>query len=432
MLFQDCNMRTIWKYYSLFAVASVLLLPSCTSKDAPIPEIPDDPASPEVVIELPELTKAEQALGAHANKLGFAAFSAISQQEENRGKDLFYSPLSLGMNLSMVAMGAREKTRNQIQDVLGFADASISEVNEYYQKLSTILSGIDPAVIFENANSIWVQEDFPVKSDFQEGLSTYYSADSRVVNFKTKAAQQAIEKWCSEKTHGRIDKIDELSPNTVVTLINALYFKGAWGVEFGKKLEEKPFTHSDNNTTTESFFSGGVIVGYEQTEQLAAISIPFSNFLDFTFNFIVFLPKQVCSGKEMGALLEQDGQLLIDALTTNGPDFVRVSLPKFTIQQNQYLRTVLTSLGVKDAFDKDLSDFTGISDKKPLWIDDIAQYTWLAVDETGCEAAAATLEALSWANLDAPEPPSFVADRPFAFAIQEKTTGALLFMGVKQ
>ncbi len=134
----------------------------------------------------------------------------------------------------------------------------------------------------------------------------------------------------------------------------------------------------------------------------------------------------------MGALLEQDGQLLIDALTTNGPDFVRVSLPKFTIQQNQYLRTVLTSLGVKDAFDKDLSDFTGISDKKPLWIDDIAQYTWLAVDETGCEAAAATLEALAWANLDAPEPPTFIADRPFAFAIQEKTTGALLFMGVKQ
>ncbi len=425
-------MKTFWKYFSSCAAVSMLMLSSCTNKDKPIPETPEGPTTPEEVIKLPELTKAEEVLSAQANKLGFAAFSAISRQEENTGKDLFYSPLSLGMNLSMVALGAHGDTRSQILEVLGFEEASISGVNEYYQKLSTILSGVDPAVIVENANSIWVQENFPVKAAFQEGLSTYYSADTRVVNFKTAAAKKAIEEWCSEKTHGRIDKIDELSPETVVALANALYFKGAWGVEFGKKLEENTFTHSNNKSTTESFFKGGVMVGYQKTEKLTAISIPFSTIISPTFNFIVFLPEQVCTGKEIGSLLEEEGQLLIDALNSNDPWLVRVSMPKFTVQQSLHLGTVLTSLGVRNAFDKELSDFTGISENKPLWIDDIAQYTWLSVDETGCEAAAVTLERLLGANLEAPEPPTFIADRPFAFAIQEKTTGALLFMGVKQ
>lgn len=424
-------MKTIAKYSLFFTAGLFLLFAACTQKDPALQvEITDGPFPEEEIAQLPELTKSEKEFGEVANKLGFAAFAELTKADMYEGQDFFYSPLSLSMNLSMLAFGAAGETRSQILDVLGLADASVSDINTYYQKLGKILAGVDKDVTIENANSVWVQDGFPVKSGYMEGLKDYYEADSFNVDFKkAEAVKEAIGKWCSDKTHGRIEKVDAMSTETVVALANALYFKAGWGVLFEKNLEEKPFTHADEHSAVESFFTGKVAVCYEKTDRLSAISIPYAG--SGTYNFVVFLPEDVSDAEGISSLLVQEGQSVLKKLNAQYSRAVSVTLPKFNVEQKYRLCGMLNTLGVENAFDKNLSDFSEISGSR-LWVDDIIQYTWLSVDEQGSEAAAATITSELTSTAEVQQVPVFTADRPFAFAIQEKSTGTLLFLGIKQ
>ncbi|MGI9175585.1 MAG: serpin family protein [Rhodothermales bacterium] len=389
-----------------------LLASGCTLME---PDEDDPPA------ELRPLTSAEAQVSEADNRFGLKLFRALSEDE--RDENLFISPLSVSMALGMTLNGADGETYTAMQETLELAGLSEEEINTSYQSLIELLTNLDRKVIFEIANSIWYRQGFAVEPPFIDASQTYFDAAIREADFGSPAAVVAINGWVEEQTRGKIDEIiDEIDPDIVMFLINAIYFKGTWTYEFDEDdTRDEAFTQHDGTDVQVPMMRQEADLPYFETEAFQAVDLPYG---DSLFSMTILLPRE---GHDVDDLADAlDPAQWNDWVGRFATREVDLRLPRFKLEYEKELNDVLKSLGMEVAF-TGLADFTRINRNGGLYIDYVKHKTFVEVNEEGTEAAAVTVVAIAFTSAGGGT--AMHVNRPFVFAIRERHSGTILFIG---
>jgi serpin B len=397
-----------------------LLLVQCSEK-AVVPQDEIDPGNSNPV----SLGQTELELAARGNTFGFKLFRKIISQEEDT--NIFISPLSVSMALGMTLNGANGDTEEAMEHTLELTGLTSEEINEGYRNLIDFLLSLDPNVRFGIANSIWTKLGFPIQGEFLNVNRDYFDAEVRELDFGDPASVDIINGWVNEKTNGKIEKVleDEIPPDMVMYLINALYFKGAWTTEFDpENTFDFPFYLSDGTTMKCKMMARADSSAlYLRSVDFQAVELPYGN---GDYSMIILLPNWDVSLDQLVAGLSDDNWSAWMASLT--PTEVELFIPKFKIEYDLTMNDVLEALGMTIAFDPYRADFTGMNPCNCLYLDFVQHNTFVEVNEEGTEAAAVTTVGIGYTGIG-PTTPVFMADRPFAFAIRDRCSGSILFMG---
>lgn len=399
------------KINSLFLSAAFLfLLFSCEKETNPAKQEP----------KTIQLTEKSQEVIIQSNKFGIDVFKATSQAEAG---NLMLSPLSASTALTMLLNGCNGETYNQIHQMLGYEGMTIDEINDSYQNLIKQLLDADEDVQFALANAIWYRQDFNVNPPFLNTMDSSFAAHVEKLDFSLPSALAKINGWASENTNGKIPKVmDEISSDAVMFLMNALYFKGAWTQQFDKdQTSMKPFYPDNSNQMSVSTMFGKIPSKTYSTGDYRAIELTYGR---TNFSMVIIVPES-----NLAAFLEtfdnDDWQILTNAFDENPDTYENeVYLPKFKFSYEKVLNDQLKSLGMVDAFDSGLADLSGISDNN-IFVSFVKQNTFVDVNEEGTEAAAVTTIGIELTSMPMP----FEVNKSFVFAIRERTTNTLLFLG---
>ena len=378
------------------------------------------------------LTETEQIISASINDFAFRSFSAILSDEALSGKAFMYSPLSLSLALSLLETGAEGETAEEIRDFLGFQEFTDEDLCGYSKKLTDGLIAVDPNTTFNSANAVW--GDLPVvfKEDFIERTNEYYGALVKNVDMNTEDAVNEINSWCDEKTNGLIKQIASWpwqGDPPLIMLANALYFKAMWPDGYHPEVEKGVF-HSTGGDETEDFLLFSNSLPYLKTSSCSMVSIPYGN---GSYNILLALPDE---GATMEDAVKSFGEIegnWISHLEQYSRG-VQCSFPKFKIDQCSFpLEETLMGMGLSRLFDPKKAELGGFSNLDNLFVSKIMQDTYIDVNEKGTEAAAITHTYVIGTDISSkPEEPVIIKlDRPFAFMIYEKGSGAILFIGQK-
>lgn len=369
------------------------------------------------------LTKSQQEVVARGDAfaLDFLRVTAKSFP----GTNLFLSPMSASMLCCMLANGAEAETYAEIVKAIGMDGFTIDQVNDCYATLVSALLKADRSVALSLANSIWAAEGLDVKADFKKRMSSVYDADSYVVDFTQNSTLKQINGWCSDKTKGLIPKMfEELDPQVQMILINALYFKGTWQVQFTKgQTAQGTFNAASGQQTTVQFMRAGAsdaFTGYAD-ENVTVARLPYGN---GAFYMEAIMPAE----KDFTAFLNALTPERIARWDTNNLQKFELRFPKFKVEfdTDEQLVPIMQALGMKKAFSY-AAEFGGMSNT-PLYVSNMRQKSYVSIDEEGTEAAAVTEADM---RKNAAGNPMLVFDRPFVYLIREKSTGAILFAGTK-
>ena len=390
-----------------------MLLGSC-KKDDPMPNL-----TPKVI----ELTTKSAQVISNSNAFGIELFTKTAAEEP---QNLMLSPLSASTALTMLLNGCGGNTYTQLKSTLEYPnDMTIDEVNEAYKSLVNQLLGADPKVKLALANAIFYRNGFSVKPSFLNAMGTNFDALIQGLDFGSPSALTTINKWASDNTFGKIPKVlDGISGNAVMFLMNALYFKGDWSYQFDKNLTANLPFNLDNGTSVDvSTMTGEVGARIAYGSSYSAIELPYGR---TNFTMVVIVPTNTLASfnESFTGSVWSDITMSLDAVTEFGN--VNVFMPKFKFSYEKVLNDQLTSMGMADAFEPTLADLSGIADAS-IFVSFVKQNTFVDVNEEGTEAAAVTTIGVDLTA--APEPKIFRADKPFVFAIRERTTNTLMFIG---
>ena len=367
------------------------------------------------------LTRAEQDINVGVNEFGLKLFRSLYVKDQ-----VFISPLSVSLALSMTAYGARGTTEQEMIATLGFGDATRDQVGDYYKKMVPALIDADNRTSLEIANSIWVKNEISLKNDYCNGVKNYFSADVFSKDFSSSGFIAEINNWCSDKTHGLIkNAADNLNPSVVMALVNALYFKGKWAGEFDQATDGK-FTTLSSTSVDAKMMSKTGTYPYVSTEGYSMVSIPYGN---GAFVMDVILPAETGGSAFAAAVAGLDWAKYSALVNLQDNANVCLTMPAFKMEYDAELQDFLAALGMPAAFGA-LADFSGMTDSW-LCIDQVIHKTLVDVDEKGTEAAAVTIVGMRKTSAGPSQTVCFTADRPFIFAIRETSTNALLFIGQK-
>lgn len=371
------------------------------------------------------------------NAFAAGLYARLAQEEGN----LFFSPSSIRTALAMTYAGAGGDTAKQMASTLHFTLDSaklhpalaelISQLN--HPGTANGSDGKDIAAYdLVVSNALWGQKGFAFKPDFLGLVKARYGAPLGLVDFKsdTEAARKTINDWVAGKTKDKIK--DLIAPGilddlTRLVLTNAIYFKSNWAEKFAKEATAAgPFKLSADKPVTVPMMHRQGRYGYAENDEFQTLEMPYRlNDL----SMIVLLPKKVDGLAGLEKMLVGDG--LAKCLKGLKSQNVKVTFPKFKCTREFRLDKTLQALGMPDAFNPDKADFSGMTSEDKLFISAVVHKAFVAVDEEGTEAAAATAVVMARAaNGHAPsEPKTFTADHPFVFIIKHNKTGAILFMG---
>jgi serpin B len=381
---------------------------------------PNGPGSVSQIDELPrQLSVAEEKLVAGNNAFAFDLIRQVNagQPDEN----VFVSPLSASMALGMAANGAAGSTWDAMRSTLGLGSATREEIGSGYGSLIKLLRGLDATTTFRIANSIWYEKSFPFEQSFLAESKSYFDAEVQGLDFGAAGSVTAINNWVSTATEKKIPKIVEsLDGDEVMYLINAIYFKGAWKTQFDRSATTNAPFHAIDGTSAPVplMFQSGLMRVATNTE-FEAVDLLYGN---SAFAMTVVLPRE---GLDVNTLLAQLTQSRWEELQDSFAERkAALYLPRFQMTWEKKLNDDLSALGMGVAFSDLQANFSRMS-SKPLFISTVVQKTFVDVNEEGTEAAAATSVGVQPTSA----PPTIRVDRPFIFAIRERFSGTILFMG---
>ena len=379
-------------------------------------------------ITLPRaLSQTEVALVDAGERFGFDLLGELAAADP--GSNLMISPLSASMALGMTMNGAAGGTLDGMRAALGFGALPLDEINASYASLIALLAGLDDRVTFELANAIFHREGFGVEAPFLEATKTHFDAAVEALDFASPAAAVRINDWVAENTNGRITEMVEppIDPLTMMFLLNAIYFKGTWTWEFDPEATATgDFRREGGGTTSTPFMEQEVTVPYTETATLSAVDLPYGG---QAYAMTLVLPRGDRDLADLVAELDAPtwAGLVADLRENEGT----VRMPRFRMEYDGGLNDPLVALGMGDAFSPALADFTPMyrhAREAQLHIKKVKQKTFVQVDEEGTEAAAVT--SVEVGVTCACGGFFFDASRPFLFAIRERLTGTLLFVGL--
>jgi serine protease inhibitor len=359
------------------------------------------------------------------NEFGLELFQHVFTSE-TKYENIMVSPLSVSLALAMTYNGARGETKTAMENTLKVYGLEPGDINASYRDLVRALKSLDPQVLMEIANAIYYRHDFKVESDFVSVNRNYYDAQVTALDFgNQQLALKTINDWVSDKTHEKIDQIiNEITPDHVMFLLNAIYFKGVWKTRFKEsETTKQPFNLENGTAIQTDMMQLTDTVSYVANDLFSAIRLPYGK---GNYNMYIFLPDQGKTLEDLtGELNTQNWKTWMEAF---GPaQKTDIKIPRFKYKYEIELNDVLTTMGMGVAF-TGMADFTGINRDGGLNIDYVKHKTFIEVNEEGTEAAAVTVVAIERTSAG-PEKPKFIANRPFMYAITEEKTGAILFMG---
>jgi serpin B len=405
--------KTILLFFPAFAL---LIIPAC--QDEPID--PNNGKYQEVKLD----EKSAQIVEAD-NEFGFELFQNI-YSSETKYENIMVSPLSVSLALAMTYNGANNETKTAMEETLKLYGLTPEEINTSYQSLVNALKSLDSKVILGIANAIYYRDSFSVEQNFIATNKNYYDAEISALDFTSPDAVDIVNNWVADKTNDKIKSIlNEISGDQIMFLLNAIYFKGIWESEFKKSDTKKKDFHLENRSTVQTdFMQQKNSVNYLNNDLFSAIELPYGQ---GNYNMYVFLPKTDKTLQDISDNLNTENWVtwLENFYEAN----VDIEFPKFKYKYEIKLNSILSEMGMGIAFSNS-ADFTGINKNGGLNIDYVKHKSFIEVNEEGTEAAAVTVVAI---ELTAAGPGSsyipFYIDKPFMFAITEKSTGAILFMG---
>lgn len=374
-----------------------------------------------------EFSNTEQQMTNESTDFAFRFFHQVNSSEKGQPNWLI-SPLSAGMALGMVTNGAEGNTLAEMKTTLGFSHESISEMNAYYHKLLTNLPKLDNSTRLGLANSIWIKKGFKVNRSFVKVNQRMYDAEVSTLDFSSPKAPATINDWCADKTNGLITEvIDNIMPTARMFLLNALYFKGIWknGYEFEKEnTENEQFSNADGSLSMVPMMNQKNRFAFCENEDFKIARFDYGN---GTYSMTVLLPRGDLSlDNSLKSLTPENWRKWNDEMNN---ETLIVKFPRLEIEYNKELIKDFEALGMRDAFNGNVADFSNIS-SEGLYIGLLKQFTYMKVDEEGTEAAAVTVVGVM-KNAAPPRtaPKEFFLNKPFAFLITENSTGSILFMG---
>lgn len=387
----------------------------------------------EPITQLPRaLDATEMQVIEGSNSFAFGLLREVVAGEDSA--NVFLSPLSASMALGMAMNGAEGETWTQMRDALGFEGLAEEEINSAYRELIALLLELDPQVQFGLGNSVWTDEGFTFLPEYLDRLRTHFHAEAQSLPFDDPATVDVINGWVAEVTEDRIEELlDEIPVDMVAYLINAVYFKGDWRDQFDPdRTTPAPFTREDGSTVEVPMMAGEVgrrrVVGQDGA---TGVELPYGG---DAFAAVAMLPPQGQTLEEFVATLDEaawaewvtrfDEQAETARESETEQEGILVRLPKLELDWDGSLIPALKGLGMVDAF-TGMADFSRMNGHGGLKIDQVLQKTFLKVDEEGTEAAAATAIEMGIVSVA----PTLSFDRPFLFAIRERLSGTILFMG---
>ncbi len=369
---------------------------------------------------------------AHGNT-AFAVdlYQRLCQQDGN----LFFSPFSISSALAMTRAGAAASTAQQMDAVLYFNGLpDPSALHETFAVFLQTLNSSGEAMKLSIANSLWGAKDYEFLPAFLKQLEQQYGAGLERVNFSNaEAARQQINDWVAGHTGDLIKDLIPpglLTPLTRLVLVNAIYFKGMWETAFNKKAtQEHLFYLAGGKAVKTPLMNRTGSFSYAETDEMQILEIPYKG---GQVAMTIFLPAKVDTLPAFESGMTSD--VLQNHLSALVPDRkVNVFLPRFKSTGSFSLSGSLKALGMTDAFSREAADFSGMTGKRDLMIDEVVHKAFCDVSEEGTEAAAATAVIMAPRSAaprkDRESIPIFRADRPFVYLIRDLKYGNILFMG---
>ena len=437
----------------VFLIAAVVLssaMTSCSSSE----EISGDPDEPKRVVYMLEdpqpiqLTEAQRVFANDNNQFTLNFLKTVNDVDKS-GKSFIFSPLSITYVLGMVNDAATGQTEKELEQTLGFHEGGIKAVNEYCKKLIDGLPKVDERVKLNIANAIFLNKNYTLKSQFGQDMQTYYDAKAEALDFSSPQTLSLINSWCSDKTNGMIPTIlDEVNPNMMSYLLNAIYFKADWASKFDQNNTREETFAKENGSTELPMMHQNVLIQYLNNDIFSAVKIPYGSGL---WNMMVLLPEEgkttddvinhfaTCGLSGVEGLICQITEDNIATMKKNyfSPYEVDLKLPRFETSSDTDklgieggLVGLMKNMGINLAFDSYFAEIPNMCEV-PVYIAMMRQKAKIKVNEEGSEAAAVTVAGMIENSAMPMEYPkaTFHANRPFVYVIQEASSGVILFIG---
>jgi len=366
------------------------------------------------------------------NQFAFDCYKSLAAIDGN----VFFSPVSISFAFAMCYAGANGITESQMAQTLHF---TLPEARLHNAFNALDLAITTPSVIpdpsygdelkLSIANSSWGQNGYTFMQEYLDVLATSYGAGLNLLDFKTawENARITINTWVANKTEQRIKNLlpsGSVSTDTRLVLTNAIYFKANWQEPFiAANTANASFTNANGSIITVPTMNKVMLAAYSQVAgEYQAIKLPYQG--KKKNSMVLILPAAGLFQSFESSLSADKYSTIVSSMSRYK---VTYAMPKFSYEWSSSLKTTLQALGMKDAFSPSAADFSGINGKRDLFVSDVLHKSFVAVDEKGTEATAAT--AIVMAGTSVPPEATMILNRPFLFFIVNDDTGAILFSG---
>ena len=337
------------------------------------------------------------------NSFQSTIFNKMSKETEE--ENLIISPLSIFQALSLCANGANGQTLQEMLELL--QSESIDDLNQINYK---ILSAFKEFSTIDIANGIMTR--FTPLENFTKISEKYLATIEPLIGV------DQVNNWCKNKTHGKIEKImEELDPNALMVILNAVYFKGEWTLKFNEKATKPlPFYNLGKEEININTMSQIGHFYYYEDKKVQAIKLNFEK--DYMSAIVILPNEEIDINKYINSLSLSNSEYkqIIEGLKYSK---VNLQLPKFELEYSKELNQILKDLGMYEAFSLNYADFTNLKKEKDLFINRVIHKTYLKVFEDGCKAAAVTvIEGAGGASPVQEQIYDMKVNRPFLFLLK--------------
>ncbi|MDE5572270.1 MAG: serpin family protein [Muribaculaceae bacterium] len=371
------------------------------------------------------LTIEQKGIVESQNDAAFKLFKAVNNASKE--DNVFFSPLSFSIDLSMIANGATDETLTQIKDILGVSDLSLDEVNKLSRLMLEELPIADRQTKLSLANGIWVNKGVELKKDFKTTVQDYYEATIKSAELSTDKTRKEINNWASKATNGLIPEFLEtnLSPEISSIILNALYFNGRWDDVFNKNLtKESDFKTANGATIKVPMMKKSCRnVFYDNGETMKGMRLRYGN---GSYYMTVIKPYEGVSVDKVIETLTRESYTSLKNSSKIAD--ITLTMPRYKINSEISFKDILPNMGYDKIFGV---EYPLMASSKSI-LTEVKQKTSISVDEEGAEAAAVT----GGLMVGSPEPDmieypkvTLNLDSPFIFLIEETSTGSILFIG---
>jgi serpin B len=332
----------------------------------------------------------------------------------------------------MTYAGAKGETEKQMAKVLHFQWPQ----EHLHPAFSALLSGIEEAKGYELAiaNVLWGQKNYKFLQAFLNVTNTCYEGGFKELDFSNSPgpSRLTINLWVEEKTRQKIKDLlgpEDITARTRLVLTNAIYFKGSWMTKFDpNRTRDASFKLEDGSVLTTPMMNRTDSFNYGANQLSQFLELPYAG---DRLSMLILLPRQRVGLAGVEQALTGDNVRKWRASMRN--EEVVVSIPRFKVTARFDLKDSLVAMGMKDAFVDGKADFSGMAGRPDLYISKVIHKAFVEVNEEGTEAAAATAVtthlSMSLKPMHPREQLVFRADHPFIFAILDRQSGSILFLG---